>query len=87
MIRVVFDRALVTIDPGDLYLPNWRVQWNNQLCQVTGGWCSGTWLHVRFRFIAPLVAPDYVTYRKLIPQLVGIEHGLQVEQFIRYPIT
>lgn len=87
IIRVEFDRALETIAPGDMYLPNWKIQMFNQLCQVTGGWGSGTLFYFRFRFISPLVAPDYITYRKLVPELIDIEHGLQVEQFIRYPIT
>lgn len=87
IIRIEFDRALQTIAPGAMYLPNWRIQMFNQLCQVTGGWCFGTLLYLRFRFIAPLVAPDYVSYRKLVPQLVDVEHGLAVEAFIRYPIT
>ncbi len=86
IIRVTFDRALETIAPGDMYLPNWKIQMFDQLCQVTGGWGSGVYFYFRFAFVAPLVAPDYITYRKLVAQLVGLEHGLPVEAFLRYPI-
>jgi hypothetical protein len=84
---VDFDEALENIAPGEMYLPNWRIQMFDHLCQVTGGWCFGPLVYLRFRFVAPLVGPDFVTYRKLVAQLVGVEHGLPVEQFFRYPIT
>jgi hypothetical protein len=86
LVRVQFDRPLETIDPGEMYLPNWRIQMFDYLCQVIGGWAGGVFVTLRFRFLTPLVAPDFVTYRKLTPQLVDIQHGLPVEAFIRYPI-
>lgn len=86
-IRVIFDKGLEPIAPGNLYLPNWRVQMFDHLCQVIGGWVTGTWAYINFTLVTPLVAPDYVSYRKLVPELIGTEHGLPVEAFLRYPIT
>lgn len=87
VFRVVFDQQLVNVPPASFYILNWIPQWNNYRGRCTAGWIVGNWVYVRFVNVAPLVATDYISYRKLVPQVVSLDTGLAAEAFVRYPIT
>lgn len=84
---MIFDQPLVTVPPASFHCTNWLPQWNNFRGRCTAGWIVGSWVYVRFANVAPLVATDYVSYRKLTPQVVSLDSGLAADAFIRYPVT